>query len=120
MLHVQQLQRQQALNPQGVLCHQILKHAHQKLDKEKGEFDKQLIKLVERFQVFSEIQLWAYMRILPIRNDGNSTWFQPMSNEVMTQEPALFAATMDYFKAVFEAMGPKDYSKADAELLKLK
>lgn len=94
--------------------------AHQKLDKEKGEFDKQLIKLVERFQVFSDIQLWAYMRVLPIRNDNNNTWFQPMSNEVMTQEPELFAATMDYFKAVFEAMGTNNYSKADTELLKLK
>lgn len=93
--------------------------AHQKLDKEKGEFDKQLIKLVERFQVFSEIQLWSYMRILPIRNDGNNTWFQPMSNTVMEGEPELFALTMEYFKAVFEAMGTKDYTKANAGLDKL-
>lgn len=90
--------------------------AHQKLDKEKNEFDKQLIKLVERFQVFSEIQLWSYMRIMPVKNHGNNEWFQPMSNTVMEAEPELFAQTMEYFKVVFEAMGTKDYTKADKQL----
>lgn len=93
--------------------------AHQKLDKQKGEFDKQLIKLVERFQVFSEVQLWQFMRLIPVRNDGKNTWFQPMAKEVMESEPQLFAATMEYFKAVFQAMGTNNYAQADKELGKL-
>jgi len=93
--------------------------AHQKLDKVKNEFDKQLIKLVERFQVFSEVQLWQFMRLIPVRNDAKSTWFQPMAQEVMDNEPVLFGETMEYFKQVFQAMGTKDYSKADEALAKL-
>lgn len=94
--------------------------AHQKLDKVKNEFDKQLIKLVERFQVFSEVQLWQFMRLIPVRNDSKSTWFQPMAQEVMDNEPALFGETMEYFKQVFEAMGTKDYTKANEALEVLK
>lgn len=90
--------------------------AHQKLDKEKGEFDKQLIKLVERFQVFSEIQMWQYMRIIPVRNDNKNTWFTPFASQVLDNEEELYAVAMTYFQTVSKATHSKDFSAADAEL----
>ncbi len=93
--------------------------AHQKLDKEKGEFDKQLIKLVERFQVFSEIQMWQYMRIMPVRNDHKDTWYTPFAPPVVDNEQELYAVGMTYFQAVSKATHSKDFSKADTELDRL-
>lgn len=94
--------------------------AHQKLDKEKGEFDKQLIKLVERFQVFSEIQMWQHMRIIPVRNDHKDTWFNPFAPSVVEHEKELYAVAITYFQTVSMATRNKDFSKADVELDRLK
>ncbi len=92
--------------------------AHRKLDKEKGEFDKQLIKLVERFQVFSEIQLWQYMRMIPVRNDKADTWFTPFAQESSANEKELYELSISYFTTLSESIGTKDFSQADNVLAK--
>lgn len=90
--------------------------AHQKLDKEKTEFDKQLVKLVERYQIIQSFPSWTYMKIIPVHSADNNTWFNPMSTEVIENEEDQFKASMEYFRDVFEATHSKDYSKADKEL----
>jgi len=90
--------------------------AHQKLDKEKGEFDKQLIKLVERFQVFSEIQMWQYMKIMPVRNDSTHTWHTPFATPVIDHEQELYTVAISYFQALSKATHSADFSLADAQI----
>lgn len=90
--------------------------AHQKLDKNKGEFDKQLIKLNERLEIFSGFQLWFYMKMIPVESDGNNGWYNPMSQEVLQNEEALFKLTMEYFSAVFDGLKDGNYAPADAKL----
>jgi len=89
---------------------------HQKLDKEKGEFDKQLVKLVERFQVFSEIQMWQYMRLMPISGDMSNTWYTPFSTQAKTQEPELYNIAMNYFQALSKATHNNEFDVADGKL----
>lgn len=90
--------------------------AHQKLDKEKSEFDKQLVKLVERYQIIQSFPSWTYMKIIPVQTAENNTWFNPMSSEVIENEENQFKASMEYFRDVFEATHSKDFTKADKEL----
>lgn len=90
--------------------------AHQKLDKNKGEFDKQLIKLVERYQIIAGFPEWIYLKIVPVRSDANNGWYAPMAQEVIENEENLFKVSMEYFRDLFEAIGSSDYSKADKSL----
>lgn len=90
--------------------------AHQKLDKNKGEYDKQLIKLVERYQIIAGFPNWTYLKIIPVRNDSNNSWFSPMAEEVFQQEEELFKVSMKYFRDLFVAIGSTDYTEADKSL----
>lgn len=93
--------------------------AHQKAEKERGEFDKQLIKLVDRFQIFSEIQFWQYMRIMPVRIDAQNTWFTPFAEEVSKNEPEMYKLGINYFQSVNQASIDNNYDVPNAELDKL-
>lgn len=90
--------------------------AHQKLDKNKGEYDKQLIKLVERYQIIAGFPAWTYLKIIPVKADGNNGWYAPMAQEVIENEEDLFKVSMEYFKSLFEAIGSSNYSDADKNL----
>ncbi len=93
------------------------KKAHQKLDKNKDEFDKQLIKLVEKFEVFNSTLMWSYLRIMPIRGHENDQWFNPISMDVAQSEVKLYNAAGEYFNALFKAMNDgKSYGEADDKL----
>lgn len=89
---------------------------HQKLDKDKGEFDKQLVKLVERYQIVAAFPAWTYIKMVPVRNDQKRTWFSPMDNQVIANEEAMFRSSMEYFKDLFEAIGTNNYAEADKSL----
>src|SRR5690554_7245731 len=47
--------------------------AHGKADGQKNEFDKQLIKLGERYRLLKEIFQFQHLRIIPIPGDRKST-----------------------------------------------
>lgn len=94
--------------------------AHRKLDKEKGEADKQLIKLVERLEVIRQTINWSYMRILPIEGHVNNDWVSPLLvTETTGVNKELINTTMDYYIKVFSSMNSGDYSSADKLLEKL-
>lgn len=95
--------------------------AHQKLDKEKNEFDKALIKLVEKFEVFNSTLMWSYLRIMPIRGHENNSWFNPIAMDVAQHEAKLYNAAGDYFNTLFKAMNANgNFAEADAKLEVLK
>lgn len=93
--------------------------AHRKLEKERDEFDKKLIKLVERFQVFTEIQMWDYMRLIPISGDDLNKWYPPFVTEVQKNEQALYKLAMNYFQTVSQNSKSGNFTKSNQMLAKL-
>ncbi len=93
--------------------------AFQKLESKRNEFDKNLLKLTDRFQLINSFPSWDYMRLCPLKNDANNTWYVPLDERLFKGDSTTFYAAMGYFKEVFLASKSNDYTKANAELKKL-
>ena len=61
-------------------------NAFEKPDSKKTEFDKQIIKLGERYQILKEIFQFAHLRIIPVPDDPNGTWVWPFSVDLKDKE----------------------------------
>lgn len=60
--------------------------AYEKSDAQKGEYDKELIKLGERYRILKEIFRFSYFRVVPIVDDSNGTWVWPFSSELTEKD----------------------------------
>ena len=94
--------------------------AFQKLESKRNEFDKNLLKLTDRFQLINAFPSWDYMRLCPLKNDKNNTWYVPLDERLFKGDSTAFYTAMGYFKEVFLAAKSNDYAKASTELKKLK
>ena len=94
--------------------------AHQKLESKRSEFDKKLIKLVERFQVVGSIFRWEYMKIIPLKNDPNNTWYVPLNMELMQRDSTSSSIALKYLEAVDKAAKTKAFGEASDVLIKFK
>ncbi len=94
--------------------------AFQKLESKRNEFDKNLLKLTDRFQLINTFPSWDYMRLVPLKNDKNNTWYVPLDERLFKGDSSAFYTAMGYFKEVFLAAKSNDYKKATSELNKLK
>ncbi|MDY0931242.1 cytochrome c biogenesis protein CcsA [Chryseobacterium sp. CFBP8996] len=83
-----------------------------------SEYDKQVIKLNERVQIFNEFFSGQFMRIVPVKNDPNHTWHSWLDQKM---EPDMESQKVmgPYFAEALQAQKTGDWSKADAELKKL-
>lgn len=61
-------------------------NAFEKPDSKKSEYDKQLIKLGERYRVMTEVFVFQHFRVVPIPNDPNGTWVWPFSIDLPSQD----------------------------------
>lgn len=94
--------------------------AHRKLESKRSEFDKKLIKLVERFEVVNAIVSWQYMKILPLKGDPGDTWYLPFAGELVSKDSASTRMAMSYFQNLFEATRTGKYGLATDKLNDLK
>ena len=94
--------------------------AFQKLESKRNEFDKNLIKLVDRYQVVQSFPSWSYMRLVPLKNAPNNTWYVPIDERVYQTDSIAFFTSLGYFKELFVASNSNDYSAANDQLSKLK
>lgn len=94
--------------------------AHQKLESKRNEFDKNLIKLVDRYQVIQTFTAWTYMRLVPLKDDPGNMWYNPIDERVYQTDSVAFYTTLSYFKELFIAANSNDYTKANVALVKLK
>jgi cytochrome c-type biogenesis protein CcsB len=94
--------------------------AFQKLESKRNEFDKNILKLTDRFQLINTFPSWDYMRLVPLKNDKNNTWYVPLDERLYNGDSTAFYTAMGYFKEVFLAAKSNDYKKATVELTKLK
>ncbi len=93
--------------------------AHQRVEMKRGEYDKKLIKLVERFQVVQSIFQWRYMQIVPARNDASQKWYVPLSRAVMEKDSVASRLAISYIANVDAGAESGDYTKADQSLKEL-
>ena len=94
--------------------------AHQKLESKRSEFDKKIIKLVERFQVLSAIFSWEYMKIIPLKGDKNNTWFVPLNMDLMKKDSLSSTLALRYLAEVNDAVKKHSFVKANEFLNQLK
>lgn len=82
------------------------------------EYDKQVIKVNERVQIFNEFFSGQFMRIVPVKNDPNHTWHSWLDQKM---EPDMESQQVmgPYFAEALQAQKSGSWSKADAELAKL-
>ena len=94
--------------------------AHQTMESKRGEFDKQVLKLGEKFQILTSIysMRWDQIRILPVRGDASKRW-TPISDENGNIEG--FNIAIEYFRALNTAYGDAAaYKVASEKLVNLK
>ena len=94
--------------------------AHKKSDSKKDEFDKKIIKLVEKFQVVQAIFAWQYMKIIPVKSDANQTWFVPLSMDLMKVDSTSSMSALKYLSSLDNACKENKYGQADDILTQLK
>lgn len=86
-----------------------------------SEFQKKLLKLGEKYEVFGKINLWEYFKILPLKGDANGTWYNPFSEEIRQHDTIIAKLSIDYLNAINEsAVRPSKYADANAILMDLK
>ncbi|MFP3595524.1 cytochrome c biogenesis protein CcsA [Chryseobacterium sp. SIMBA_029] len=100
----------------------ILEHdyntAFRKKPAEQTNYDKEVISVNERVQIFNEFFSGQFMRIVPVKNDANHTWHSWLDQKF---EPDMESQQVmgPYFAEALAAQKSGDWSKADAELAKL-
>lgn len=94
--------------------------AHQKLESRRNEFDKKLIKLVERFQVVQSVFMWQYMRIIPAKGEDNNTWFVPFDKTLIQYDTVSSGMALRYLTALDKAAKDNTYGHAEDLLKELK
>ncbi|MCS3529111.1 cytochrome c biogenesis protein CcsA [Chryseobacterium sp. JUb7] len=100
----------------------ILEHdyntAFRKKPSEQTNYDKEVISVNERVQIFNEFFSGQFMRIVPVKNDANHTWHSWLDQKF---EPDMESQQVmgPYFAEALAAQKSGDWSKADAELVKL-
>lgn len=94
--------------------------AHQKLESRRSEFDKKLIKLVERFEVFSAFLSWSYLKIMPVMDEQNNTWFSPFRSEFAQRDSLRFVETIKYLDAIHQASKNGNWAEAEQRLTNIK
>ena len=94
--------------------------AHQMLESQRGEYEKRLIKMVERYQVVQSIFNWNYMKILPLYDDPNNTWYVPMDMSLMEKDSISSFIALTYLKELDNGAKLGSFSKATEYLNELK
>ena len=102
--------------------HYVLEEDYQEAFRKKPSaqtnYDKEVIKVNDRVQAFNEFFSGQFMRIVPVKNDPNNTWHSWLDQNF---EPDMESQKVmgPYFSEILAAQKSGNWSKADAELLKL-
>lgn len=100
----------------------ILEHdyniAFRKKPAEQTNYDKEIISVNERVQIFNEFFSGQFMRIVPVKNDPNHTWHSWLDQKF---EPDMESQQVmgPYFAEALTAQKSGYWTKADTELAKL-
>ena len=92
--------------------------AFRKKPAEQSNYDKEVISVNERVQVFNGFFGGQFLRIVPVKNEPNNTWHSWMDQNF---EPDMASQEVmgPYFVSIIDAQKTGNWSNADAELKKL-
>lgn len=94
--------------------------AHRMLESKRGEEEKQLLKLVDKYQVFMGVIEWSYMKIIPKKTSENNDWLIPLDRTALEQDSLSWSKYIGYFSAVDQAGRTDTYAKSDLTLDEIK
>jgi cytochrome c-type biogenesis protein CcsB len=94
--------------------------SHRKMESKRDEFDKRLIKLVEKFQVVQAIFNWQYMKIIPVKKAENNMWYVPLDMELLKLDSVSSSMALRYLSSLDNAAKTGLYGEAKHQLEGLK
>lgn len=95
--------------------------AMQKPESRQNEFEKKLIKLVEKYQVFLGIVNWQYMKIIPLKGDRKETWYMPFDQLLMSKDSVNSRFALEYISSLNKsAVDASNYTVSTKLLNELK
>jgi cytochrome c-type biogenesis protein CcsB len=95
--------------------------AHQKLESKRDEFDKQVLKLAEKYEAAAGVFFWKYFNVVPVKNDPANKWYSPIDISILRVDSVAFQRGIKYIAALDSASsGLKSYSSAEIRLKELK
>ncbi|MDD2983776.1 MAG: cytochrome c biogenesis protein CcsA [Crocinitomicaceae bacterium] len=94
--------------------------SHQKLESKRDEFEKKIIKLVEKYQVLQAFMSWGYMKLIPMPNDPSQMWHVPLEDELMKVDTTASMMTLRYLASLDEGARNNNFAKASTLLSSLK
>jgi cytochrome c-type biogenesis protein CcsB len=86
---------------------------------DQSNYDKAVIEVTERFNIFSNIAYGYYTQIIPLKNDPAQTWrswiYSSEENSVVI-DTAAYALLTNYFNEVKEGLKTGNWNKADRSI----
>ena len=94
----------------------VVEEAYDKLPKERGQFDKDVIKVDERVNICFAVFSGGIFRLFPLPNDSNNTWLAYTSVNDFTGNDSLFVANIMpmYFRGIKDGLENNNWSSADS------
>lgn len=93
--------------------------AFNKPKSKQSNYDKALISLTERFNIFSNIAFGYYTRVIPIQNDPTQTWrswIYSSQTDAVAIDHSAFALLNPYFNSVKEGLKTQNWASANQAL----
>ncbi|AUP77614.1 cytochrome c biogenesis protein [Flavivirga eckloniae] len=89
--------------------------ANKKKPSERNEFDKEVLKIDERFNILYNVFIGNYLKVFPNKNDANNTWFSYTHHfKDFPDEDGQFAKTI--IPTYFNDIAINDYESAHEKL----
>lgn len=86
---------------------------------DQSNYDKAVIEVTERFNIFSSIAFGYYTKVIPVKNDPAQTWrswiYSSEENQVEIDKTA-YALLTNYFNGVKEGLQTGNWNKADKSI----
>ncbi|MCF8716184.1 cytochrome c biogenesis protein CcsA [Joostella atrarenae] len=103
----------------GYILSSEVEAANKKKPAERNEFDKEILKIDERFNILYNLFEGNYFKIFPNKNDTNNTWFSYNHDfNDFPEEDAAFARSI--IPAYFNDIAKDDYNSAHEKLMYIK
>lgn len=108
---------------ENYILEQVVLEANEKKPAERNEFDKEILKVDERFNLVFNVLSGNYLKIFPKKDDPTRTWYNPNhSFEDFGEEEARFAIGIIplYFVNIQNAKTSGDWTEAEDALAYIK
>jgi len=110
------------IDPKTGMLHYVLEddynEAFRKKPADQTNYDKEVISVNERVQIFNEFFSGQFLRIVPVKNDPNHRW-NSWLNESFEPDEESQKVMAPYFLSILDAKKTGNWSDADNELQKL-